>query len=390
MSWNILLYGATGYSGNLIAEEMRYWAERDPGVFNLILGGREGERLKAMANRYGADYRVFGLDERRDARRALTDVDVVLNAAGPFAWTAQRLAKVAMELGCHYVDINGEADVYNKLDDLHLEAMQHGVALVSGAGFWSAASDWLLEDGLKHFPADEPLETVRIAMSRIQTFSRGSAETVWRSLRQQVVVLRKTEENGAERLVPWHEPVGKLERTFDFTAPGDKERDLRIASAASLVDTLSARLTLERYKCMPRSVESYIETDLGRRIAYQAGALMSAFAATRASRALVRQTLSWLSEGPSPAERGRERHLVILQLEDRYRRNLVDWRWETPNVYEFTAQLAVGVAAGVGIQVGGRKLAGWCSPAEALIRLRQDAAARVLRGCNAIEDRSAR
>ena len=129
-------------------------------------------------------------------RRALRDVDLLINAAGPFALTAERLAKDALDAGCHYVDINGEIDVYKKLDDLGRYAMQRGRAMVSSAGHTAAASDLLLEAALRALAARTDLDcgrdlgAVRIAMSRIMTLSRGSAETVWRSLREQVTVVR--------------------------------------------------------------------------------------------------------------------------------------------------------------------------------------------------------
>jgi len=57
------------------------------------------------------DYRVFGLDDSGEVVQRLAGVDVVLNAAGPFAFTAERLAGAAIRARCHYVDINGEIDV---------------------------------------------------------------------------------------------------------------------------------------------------------------------------------------------------------------------------------------------------------------------------------------
>ena len=118
MSHTILLYGATGFSGPLVAAAAaRRWST--PGATcRLVLGAREGAELEQLARRHGVDYRAFGLDDRSRVLRALRGVKVLVNAAGPFAWTGERLAKAAIEAGCHYVDINGEVDVYKRLDDL--------------------------------------------------------------------------------------------------------------------------------------------------------------------------------------------------------------------------------------------------------------------------------
>lgn len=391
MSCNILLYGATGYSGRLIASEMNLWNDEVPGAYNMILAGRDAARLETLADEHEMDHRVFALDDRKDVQRGLRDVAVVINAAGPFAWTAERLAKVALEVGCHYVDINGEADVYKKLDDLDVHATQRDLAMVCGAGFWAAASDLLLDSALARLPKGSEIGAVRIAMSRIMTFTRGSAETVWRSLREQVTVVRRGQVKDAggrtkEELVLWHEPVGKLERTFDFRGPGERKADLRIASAASLVDTLTARLTVSRKKLTVRSIESYVETGLARRIGYQLGSLLAPVAAVPAVRAFMRQPLALLSEGPTKEERENEKHIVLLDIEDPFRTRIIDWRWETPNVYQFTAQLVVAVAT----QVAEGEFEGWLTPAEVLgpLDLALTGDPGPLRGCH-LYDRSA-
>lgn len=389
MSYNILLYGATGYSGGLIASEMKLRNDEAPGAYRMTLAGRDAACLRPLADELEMDYRVFGLDERKDVRRGLRDIDVVINAAGPFAWTAERLAKVALEVECHYVDINGEADVYTQLDDLGVHATQRDLVMICGAGFWAAASDLLLDKVLAGLPKGSELGAIRIAMSRIMTFSRGSADTVLRSLREQVTVVRKGQVEDAqggmkEELVLWHEPVGKLERTFDFRGPKDDKADLRIASAASLVDTLTARLTVTRNNVNVRSIESYVETGLARRIAYQIGSLFAPLAAMQVTRALAQQPMSLMSEGPTREERENEPHIILLEIEDPFRTRIIDWRWETPNVYQFTAQLVVAVATQVAQQVAQHKLkGGWRTPAEALgpLQLNLTGTAGPLRGC---------
>ena len=366
MKPNILLYGATGFSGEMIADEIA--APNHPGC-NLVLAGRDAARLRQLADALDVEYRVFDLRRRDEVRLGLRDIDVVLNAAGPFAVTADRLAKVALEVGCHYVDITGEADVYKSLDDLELQARQRNCVMVAGAGFWAAASNLLLAKALGELDGgSRELGAVRIGMSRIHTFSRGSAATVWRSLREQVLVVRRGEERNSKgrrrpKMMLWHEPVGRLERRFDFRAPGKTEPDVRIASAVSLVDTVAARNTLQARKFMADSVESYVEMDAGRRFFYQVGALIAPVVAVPGVRTMVTQPLEMLAVGPSRLEREAQPHRVVLEIEDRFRTPLVNWLWETPNMYQFTAQIAAAIALKVG--EGGLK-PGWLMPSDVL------------------------
>jgi short subunit dehydrogenase-like uncharacterized protein len=397
MRYNVLLYGATGYSGGLIATEgkERGMSRRDSCNFQMILAARNRTALWKVAEENGMECRIFGLDDPDEVGEQLGDIDIVINAAGPFAFTAERLAKAAVKAGCHYVDINGEIDVYMKLDDLGLKAAQCGVALVSAAGDTAGASDILLDAALRRLLSRKrinkrgELGTIRIAVSRFMDFSRGSAETAARLLREQVLVIRKgwgKDRRGRliEKLVNLHEPIGKLEHAFDFN-DRDKSKGChpQIASAANLIDTLTARSTLERLGLSANAIESYVEMGTVGRIAYQLGGMFASLNTLPWIRTLTEAQLSFLPAGPGPQELARQRHVVLLEIEDLYRTRLVDWRLETPNVYQFTAQLAVAVAR----RVVDSKLTGWVTPATVLnlpinaLHQKDSDRDKVLRGC---------
>ncbi len=178
MTYRVLLYGATGYSGRLIAAEAKardMAKAQTPREFRMILAARDGKRLREVAEENCMDYRVFALDDRAEIRSGLDGIDVLINAAGPFARTAEPLAKAALQAGCHYVDINGEVDVYMKLDDLGWRAARRNLAMVCGAGNTAAASDLLLDSALRGLARDKnELGTVRIAVSRGNRRAQGT------------------------------------------------------------------------------------------------------------------------------------------------------------------------------------------------------------------------
>ena len=106
MTGSILLYGATGFTGKLIAREAR---ARQASV---VLAGRNPNRLKAVAKPLDLNWRAFDLADRGRLGAALKDVAVVLNAAGPFSATARPIADACLASGAHYLDITGEIDVF--------------------------------------------------------------------------------------------------------------------------------------------------------------------------------------------------------------------------------------------------------------------------------------
>jgi short subunit dehydrogenase-like uncharacterized protein len=372
MSYQLLLYGATGFSGRLIAAEGKSRG-MSRGDCRMILAGRDGPRVSRVANENFMEFRVFPLHDPYAIRRGLDGIDVVINAAGPFAFTAEPLARGALEADCHYVDINGELDVYMRLKDLAHKAGRYGSAMVCGAGTSGAPSDVLLDLALQNLlraqPSLQSLGAVRIAKSKVIDFSRGSAATLARSLREKVIVVRAS--RSAQKMIISHEPVGKLERAFDFGRPhhdgevSANDSVPRIASAVNLIDTLVAKNTIERYGLAARVIESYVQLGTTSRIGYQMAAMVSPLQALPAVRRWANAQSALLREGPTPEDMARHRRVIVLEIEDIFHSRVIDWWMGTPSVYELTAQLVVAIAQAVARRRRG-DASGWVTPAEAL------------------------
>jgi len=377
MSYNLLLYGATGYTGRLIAAEGQSagMSRQEPrGDCRMILAGRDGPALSRIARDRSMDFRVFALDDPSAMRRGLDAVDVVINAAGPFAFTAEPLVSAALEVGCHYVDINGEVDVYLKLKDLASKNAKKNVAIVSGAGMSAAASDVLfdlaLQSLLREQPTPRSLNAVRIAHSSVMDVSRGGAVTAARLLRDSVVVVRVGPGDGAGdcckpsgQMAIRYEPVGKLEHAFDFGRP--EACAARIASAVSAIDTITAKYTAERRGLTARAILSYLQMGTVCRFAYQIAATLSPLCRFSHLRGLTQAQLGLAPDGPTRKERDEERHAIVLEIDDMFGSRVLQWRMETPNVYQLAAQLAVGTAKAVAHREGADRM-GWVTPADAL------------------------
>src|SRR5450432_2060707 len=71
-SW--MLYGAAGFTGALIARHAHERGHR------ALLSGRSAPAVTALANELDLPHRALTLDDPDALRRALTDVEVVLNA----------------------------------------------------------------------------------------------------------------------------------------------------------------------------------------------------------------------------------------------------------------------------------------------------------------------
>ncbi|WUH89901.1 saccharopine dehydrogenase NADP-binding domain-containing protein [Streptomyces sp. NBC_00433] len=135
MTW--LLYGATGYTGRLIARRAVALGMRP------VLAGRSAAKVVPLAAELGLEHRVFGLQEAAAVRRALDGVESVAHCAGPFTRTALPMAAACVETGTGYLDITGEIDVFESLFALGGRAAAAGVTLLPGAGFDVVPTDCL-------------------------------------------------------------------------------------------------------------------------------------------------------------------------------------------------------------------------------------------------------
>ncbi|MCB9454253.1 MAG: saccharopine dehydrogenase NADP-binding domain-containing protein, partial [Anaerolineaceae bacterium] len=139
-----MLYGATGYSGRLLAEEAIRRGHQP------LLAGRSEEKLQPLAESLGLEYRAVPLDDAEALTRAVSRVALVLHAAGPFMQTSPPMLAACLSAGTHYLDITGEIPVLRNIFTFDEAARERGIALISGVGF-----DVIPTDCLSRYVADQ-------------------------------------------------------------------------------------------------------------------------------------------------------------------------------------------------------------------------------------------
>src|SRR3954453_23358160 len=97
-----ILYGATGRTGTLIAEEA---VARGP---RPVLAGRAPDRLRSLPERLDLTW-IAG--PASDMTRLIGDARLVLLAAGPFASPAPAVLRASLDAGVHYLDIANDISV---------------------------------------------------------------------------------------------------------------------------------------------------------------------------------------------------------------------------------------------------------------------------------------
>lgn len=129
LSNSFLLYGANGYTGELIA--------RYSNQYNLqpVLAGRRREVIEPLASKLNLSFRIFDLNDEAALLSALKEVRAVIHAAGPFSYTAKQMTEACLQTGTHYIDINGDITVFEMLKRYDETAKKAGIMVLPGAGF---------------------------------------------------------------------------------------------------------------------------------------------------------------------------------------------------------------------------------------------------------------
>jgi short subunit dehydrogenase-like uncharacterized protein len=321
MSRRLLIYGATGFTGRLMAAEARARG------LDVVLAGRNPEKLRAVAEPLGFPWTAVELDDSEGLAAAFRSAHAVLNIAGPFAVTARPVIEACLRAGAHYLDVTGELEVFRQLHGYDAEARARGLMIMPGVGFAIVATDCLAAHVARRLPE---AHTLRMGLSSTDAVSRGTLRTML-SLVDETVAIRR---NG--RLVTV--APGQLERPFDYG------KGASLSTALSWPDVFTAYFTTG----IP-NIEVYVEASPWFRNAYRLCRWVGRPMRLGPVRKMLELPTRIWPEGPSEEKRAAAPRVMVAEAEDRWRRKVVS-RLYTPDGYDFTAPAA--------LQVAGRALAG--------------------------------
>jgi short subunit dehydrogenase-like uncharacterized protein len=325
---SVVLYGATGYTGRLVAHEL---ASRG---IEHVLSGRDAAKLDSLAADRDVPTRAVRLDDEHGLRHLLEDARVVINCAGPFSLAGDALVRAAVDTGTHYVDSTGEQSFIRMVFERHGAAAERaGVVLVPAIGF-----DYLPGDCIARIAAEglEPLEELVVAYA-VEGFgmSRGTLRSGLEMLKGGDVVY----DDGDWRPAPH----GVFRARFDFPEPLGRQGMSRYPSGEVI--------TVPRHT-ETRRVVSLVTT----RTAAPTGAVAALMPYLQPGlqltlrtplRGLVRRAVGVLPEGPPEDERRAAEWTIVAEAhaqDGRTRRAVV----RGVDVYGLTAVILVHAAGTLG------------------------------------------
>ena len=171
--FEIVLMGATGFTGALVAE---YLVRHGPRDLRWAIAGRDRAKLEAVRRRLAElggppELPLVVADSHdRAALDALAgDTKVVCTTVGPYALHGGDLVAACANQGTHYCDLTGEPQWIRRMIDAHHDrASDTGARIVHCCGFDSIPSDigcfMLQEAAIERY--GQPLERIKFFLGR--------------------------------------------------------------------------------------------------------------------------------------------------------------------------------------------------------------------------------
>jgi len=190
---DVVLFGATGFTGGLTAE----YLAANAGTTRWALAGRNQAKLEAVRSRLGSDVPVLlaDIDDVQSIRRVADSARVVISTVGPYINYGEPMVAACAAAGTDYIDLTGEPEFVDLMWlRYHREAERTGARLVHSCGFDSIPYDLGALYTVERLPAGAPIRLEGFVRAG-GTFSGGTYHSAVHGMSR----LRQSIKVGGER-----------------------------------------------------------------------------------------------------------------------------------------------------------------------------------------------
>eukprot|EP00297_Palpitomonas_bilix_P006333 CAMPEP_0113898904 /NCGR_PEP_ID=MMETSP0780_2-20120614/19688_1 /TAXON_ID=652834 /ORGANISM="Palpitomonas bilix" /LENGTH=435 /DNA_ID=CAMNT_0000890919 /DNA_START=74 /DNA_END=1381 /DNA_ORIENTATION=+ /assembly_acc=CAM_ASM_000599 len=175
---DVVLFGATGFTGKEVAAYLSISRNREPIKFSWALAGRSKDRLKQVReyvhklhpDNGSTPIIVADCKSEEQLRAMCRRTRFVLNCVGPYRFFGEAVVKACVQEGTHYLDVTGEPEFIECMQYKYgEEAEKKGLYIVMAAGFDSVPADV----GSMHAASCLPKDVVCTQLEEFMTLSFG-------------------------------------------------------------------------------------------------------------------------------------------------------------------------------------------------------------------------
>jgi short subunit dehydrogenase-like uncharacterized protein len=306
--FDIVLFGATGFTGALTAE---YLARHAPADLRWALAGRSPDKLEGVRARLAAadpslaSLALLHADVSDPA--SLADVArrarVVITTVGPYLKYGEPLVAACAEAGTDYVDLTGEPEFVDRMYVAHhATAQRTGARIVHACGFDSIPHDLGALFTVRHLPTDGPV-TVRGVVRAGGTPSGGTFHSAMTAMSR----FRQAKEASAARRRLEKRPEGRSSRATAGRPHRDGLLGYWLLPLPTIDPVIVARSGAALPAYGPRFRYSHYAGTKTLRYAAGGAAAVTALAAAAQVPPVRNLLLSRIQPGDGPDERRREK-----------------------------------------------------------------------------------
>jgi short subunit dehydrogenase-like uncharacterized protein len=184
--FDIIIYGATGYTGRLVAEHFLNQYAGKPDAPKWAMAGRSLTKLEEVRGEIGAGEDtpliVANSDDPASLEAMCNRTKVVITTVGPYQLYGDALVEACVKTGTDYTDLCGEPGwMREKIDAHHEAAQKSGARICFSSGFDSIPFDlgvmMLQKEAKAKFGAPAPRVKGRVR-AMAGTFSGGTAASL--------------------------------------------------------------------------------------------------------------------------------------------------------------------------------------------------------------------
>lgn len=167
---NVLLYGANGYTGRLIANLAKAYGLKP------TLAGRNEQAVREMGHSLDLPFEILDLNDEKKLDEVVSKHALVIHAAGPFSKTAKAMVESCIRKHVHYTDINGDISCFELVKKYNQQAIENDCMLMPGVGFDVVPTDCISK--LLHQQMPDAID-LKIAFATVgSSISHGTATTM--------------------------------------------------------------------------------------------------------------------------------------------------------------------------------------------------------------------
>ena len=301
-TFDIVLLGATGFTGGLIAD---YLAANAPSAVTMAVAGRNQAKLNQLVTRTGGRFDAITVDATDPiGLRTMTGrCRVLITTVGPYILHGDPVVAACADTGTDYLDLTGEPEFADLTYLKHHErAAATGARLIHACGFDSVPHDLGTQFTVDHLPEGVPI-TVRGYAKMKGTFSGGTAASALEIMSR----MRQGRTTHAIRRQVELEPVGRKVNVVT----GNVGRDASTGWWVVPMPTIDPLIVAESARQLPSygpdfTYSHFMATDGAVATVATLGGIGALFAAAQIPP--VRRVLARLrppGSGPTPEQRGK-------------------------------------------------------------------------------------